>query len=233
MILIRILFIFSLLAQLSACASNTSKVNGNNLEPMQSLSENFLLKRNPQNHTIGLLKDNNPTLALYKKAANSQTMQQAAVSFLQKHRKDFLITNPAKEFKVSSNKTDDLGLTRIKLNQFYQGIPVWQGVISMHFNRKHELQIVRGEYFPTPTNVDINAGLSSTALFQKVAILDTSITQSNYTLHKIIYFKNITSARLAYELQPTHRAKLTSNSFILDAVTGEVLNRLSNIQTLR
>lgn len=232
MILVRILFIFSL-AQLSACASNSNKVNGNTLESMQILSENFLLKRNPQNLTVGLLKDNNPALTLYKRATKSQTMEQSAVSFLQKYRKDFLITNPAKEFKVTSNKTDDLGFTRIKLSQFYQGIPVWQGIISMHFNREHELQIVRGEYFPTPTNIDINAGLSSTALFQKAAILDTSITQSNYTLHKTIYFKNNTSARLAYELHPIRRAKLTSNSFILDAITGESLNRLSNIQTLR
>jgi len=231
MLLIRILFIFSL-AQLSACASNTSKVNGSNLELMQSLSENFLLKRNPQNHTIGLLKDNNPTLALYKKAANSQTMQQAAVSFLQKHRKDFLITNPAKEFKATSNKTDDLGFTRIKLNQFYKGIPVWKGIISMHFNRKHELQIVRGEYFPTPTNIDINSGLSSEQIFQKAAAINPVLNKMSYTLHKLIFYTNETIPRLAYELQPARHAKLTSYTYILDAITGNLLNQTSNIRTL-
>ncbi len=232
MIFVRILFLISL-AQLSACASHTSDVNSKQLKPMQTLSEKFLLKRNPKNHTISLLKDNNPSLLLYKKTTNSQTLEEVAVSFLQRHRKDFLIKNPAAEFKTLSNKTDDLGFTRIKLAQVYQGIPVWNGIISAHFNRQGELQIVRGEYFPTPDNIDIKAGMSSDALFQTMSAIDPNITNKNYKLAKIIYPLTETTPRLAYELQPVGHAKLASYTYIIDAMTGDILNRQSNIQTLR
>jgi Zn-dependent metalloprotease len=222
-------FFLLCLANLPACASNTT--DNSNMLPKLNLETNFLLKRSPHNQTISIIKDNNPTQALYK-VSNPKGMDKAAITFLQTYRNDFLINNPKKEFSIVSNKTDDLGFTRIKLNQNYQGVPVWKGVLSLHFDRRNELYIVRGEYFPTPENIDINAGLSSGSLFQKAATLDVSIIQKDYTLNKIIYFKNNIKPRLAYELQPIRRATLTSNSFILDAITGEVLNRLSNIQTL-
>ncbi len=236
MIFFKALLLLSLsltVVNLSACAGNTTlnKVNDINAEPMQTLSKDFLLKRNPHNKTVKLLKDNNSTQTLYKKATDSETMEQAAVNFLQKYRNEFLINEPAKEFKVSSNKTDDLGFTRIKLKQQYQGIPVWQGIISIHFNREHELQIVRGEYFPTPKDIDINAGLSSDHLFQKASIINPALNQTDYTSQKLIFFIDDTTPRLAYKLQPARHAKLTSYTYILDALTGKLLNQASIIRT--
>ena len=193
-----------------------------------ALTENYTVKRNPQNNTISYLKNINNNLS-----ASDKTVKENSLRFLHRYRKDFLLENPLQELSIASNKKDNLGFTRIKLNQNYRGIPVWKGIISMHFNRQNTLQLVHGQYFPTPSSIDINAGMTAKMLFQKANQINPEITEQQYSAQKIIFFKNNTTSRLAYELQPSRQANLASNILILDAITGDVLNRISTIQTLR
>ena len=216
--------ILAILLQLSACAKNATGMDSMNT----ALAEHFTVKRNLQNNTISYLKNINTNLS-----TNNKTPEENSLGFLQKYRKDFLLKNPSEELTITYNKKDDLGFTRLKFQQNYRGIPVWKGIISMHFNRQNTLQLVRGEYFPTPSNLDMNTGMTIKELFQKTIQINPSITEQNYSVQKIIIFKNEINPRIAYELQPSRQANLASKILVLDAITGDVLNQISAIQTLR
>ena len=210
------------LFQLSACAKNNAGVDTMN----KALAGNFTVTKNPQNGTISYLKSNK-----LKTLSNSKHPKEKAYELLQNYRHDFLIKNPRLEFKVDSVKKDNLGFTRVKLSQHYKGIPVWKSLLSLHYNRSNSLHLVRGEYFPTPSSIDINDGMDEKALFQKVAQTKPELTAQNFTARKIIFFKDNTNPRLAYELTPSRHANLASNTFIVDALTGNILNQTSRIQT--
>ncbi|MEE9446000.1 MAG: hypothetical protein V3V19_10095 [Cocleimonas sp.] len=216
--------ILIILLQLSACAKNTTGVDAMNT----ALTKNYSIKNNPQNNTISYLKNTRTNIP-----TTSKTPQDTGFDFLHRYRKDFLLENPLQELTIASNKKDKLGFTRIKLNQSYRGIPVWKGIISMHFNRQNTLHLVQGQYFPTPSAIDINAGMTLTELFQKASQINPSISQQQYSAQKIIFFRNEVNPRLAYELKPTRHANLASNTLVLDAITGDILNQLSAIKTLR
>ena len=211
-----------LLFQLSACAKNNAGVDTMN----KALAGNFTVTKNPQNGTISYLKSNK-----LKMLSNSKHPKERAYELLQNYRHDFLIKNPRQEFKVDSVKKDNLGFTRVKLSQHYKGIPVWKSFLSLHYNRSNTLHLVRGEYFPTPSSIDINDGMDEQALFQKIVQTEPELTAQNFTARKIIFFKDNMSPRLAYELTPSRHADLATNTFIVDALTGNILNQVSSIQT--
>ena len=186
-------------------------------------------ERNPANKTVTYMK-----IDLKFSAAENfkKTPEEESLAFLRANREILLIRNPDEEFRVVSIQKDDLGYTRVRLNQQYQGLPVWGGHIALHFNPEDALYLFRGEYFPTPAGIDIHAGLNGEQLLEKVIHANPSISgTANYTVHKQwIYFVDDKQPVLARELKPSSQLMPTDN-YIVDAVTGKLLNRLPNIQT--
>ena len=202
---------FILFMLLSACANNIAGAG------------NVVLERDSVNNTVAYLKGEQ----LLPSAAG-QTTEQQSLAFLLAHRKDFLLQNPGKEFSVASSKKDELGYTHVKLAQEYEGIPVWKGQINMHFNPKGALYLVQGQYFPTPSGIEPDAGMSEKQLLDK---LDLNIEPGSRVLRKIIYFKDRIQPRLAYEISSADKQKVSMDTLLVDAITGEILNRLPSLHT--
>lgn len=212
---------------ISACAQDiTGAVKKND---RAELIGNIMPERNPANQTITYMKGDSQ----FSGAANSgKTPEEQSLAFLRANRQTLLIHNPDEEFRVVSIQKDNLGYTRVRLDQKYQGLPVWGGNIALHFNPEGALYLFRGEYFPTPAGVDIHTSLNKEQLLAKAIRMNPSINDTaGYSIHKKwIYFIDDKRPVLAYELKPSSQL-IPADNYIVDAATGKFLNRLSNIQT--
>lgn len=184
-------------------------------------------ERNSVNETVTYMKID----LKFAAAENSGTTPaERVLVFLRAHRKTLLIRNPDEEFRVVSVQKDNLGYTRVRLDQHVQGLPVWDGNIALHFKPEGTLYLFRGEYFPTSAEVDLHAGLKGEPLLEKVSDENPSLSGiANYTVdQQWIYFVDDKHPVLARELKSPSQLMPTDN-YIVDAVTGKLLNRLPNV----
>lgn len=189
-----------------------------------------MLERNPTNQTITSIKGKQ---LLEQAATSSENLAEKCLDFMSTYHEDFLIDNPADEFSVVSSEKDNLGFTHVKLDQKYKNILVWKSRIIMHFDSENKLYLVKGDYFPTPSEVDIHSGMDEENLLHEAAKQNPSIAKTNYAAHKIIFFKNNKQPRLAYELKPVNSKTMGADVYVVDAQTGETLNRLPTMQTIK
>ncbi|MDP2207280.1 MAG: M4 family metallopeptidase [Bacteroidota bacterium] len=75
------------------------------------------------------------------------------IRFLSENKDLFGLREPAKELKVISNITDEIGMTHIKYQQQVNGVKIFHGQLIAHFNSDGAVESVNGRYYPTP---DIN-----------------------------------------------------------------------------
>ena len=189
-----------------------------------------MLDRNPINKTIVRIKGEQ---LLPKAAVSGNNIEKKCLDFMTTYHEDFLIESPVDEFSVFSREKDNLGYTHVKLDQKYKNIPVWNGRVIMHFDSDNKLYLVQGDYFPTPSEVDIHSGMDKDMLLREAAKQNPPIAKTSYAAHKIIFFKDDKEPRLAYELTPVNSKTLGAEIYVVDAQTGEMLNRLPTIQTIR
>ena len=60
------------------------------------------------------------------------------------------IGRPDKEFVARAASKDELGMTHVKLDQQWDGIPVYGAQVAIHFNERNEPVQVNGVYAPRP-----------------------------------------------------------------------------------
>ncbi len=69
-----------------------------------------------------------------------------ALWFLKDYGSVFGISRENDEFQVRSADNDRYGLEHITLQQFYQGVPVYDGILKFHFDMRRQLHSVNGNY---------------------------------------------------------------------------------------
>ena len=60
------------------------------------------------------------------------------------------IKNPREEFDVKKIETDELGQSHVRMQQKIGNVPVWGSEIIVH-ERNGRLELMNGNYFPTPS----------------------------------------------------------------------------------
>ena len=157
-----------------------------------------------------------------------------ARAFIHAYRADFRLTQPANEFRVHSVKTDALGLTHVRLQQTFQGVPVWAAELVVHLNADTQIYLVQGRYIPTPHNLSTDSELTEQTALQRAADhLGHPLTECLKCQADLVIFAAEGKApRLAY-----HVLALLSVArgweVVVDAQTGEILQKLSTVQSGR
>ncbi len=217
---------------ISGCAQDTvSTENNSQKKHSRTLpTENLMLERDPINKTITYLKNQQ---RLPQLAPSGKSFEQQCLDFISTYHEDFLIENPEEEFSVTITENDNLGFTHVTLEQSYKDLPVWKGLIKMHFNRDNALYQIQGQYFPTPRGLDIQSGLDEKEVLAKAEANDIGISSTDYTAVKIVFFKDNVVPTLAYEIRPKNNNVINDNKYILAANNGEILNKQSLIQTIK
>jgi len=86
----------------------------------------------------------NPTLSI----RSGNTPETQGYNFLENAKELMQIQNPSQEFRVIHSETDDLGMTHVKYQQEFKGIPVYGAEVIYHHDGKSAF--VNGIYQPTP-----------------------------------------------------------------------------------
>ena len=146
-------------------------------------------------------------------------LQQAAVKFLGENRTIFKLNTPGEELSLLQQQEDDLGMSHIKFNQVYKGIPVWASQLIVHFDKGGTIQSINGRYHPSFEISTVPSISRETAI--SLAQSHTMYQSENAKTELYIYPKD-GMFRLAW------RVKLPSIAFpnmdiLVDAIDGKIL----------
>ena len=194
-------------------------------------------RRDPRLGTITFLKAPNLSEHLEHDPAFAQLQASKQFgdlvhAFIYAHRADFRLIQPANELQVQSVKTDDLGLTHVRLQQTFHDVPVWAAELVVHLNTDARVYLVQGRYIPTPRNLSVEPDLTEQAALRRAANhLGLPLTEClTCQADLVIFATEGKTPRLAYRVLAL--LNLAQGwEMMIDARTGEVLQQLSTIRT--
>ncbi len=200
-----------------------------------------LLRRNTQNGTPSFV-GRNILDSLSGAAAKSTSMasyQDRVIELFSDSRDVFLLEDPANELRLVSGTVDKLGNTHLRFDQVYQGLPVWNNSLSVHFDGDGDSYQVNGRYSPTPSQIpDVRTGIGSgkavevavNALSAKTEINDLPddikriLSYDGPSAEKGIWTdRNSTDAALAWKVNIRPNT-VDSWMYVVDAADGSVLD---------
>ena len=197
------------------------------------------IRRDPRLGTITFLKAPNLSERLehntnFAQLQASNQFGDIARAFIEAYRAEFRLTHPANELQVKSVKTDDLGLTHVRLQQTFHDVPVWAAELRVHLNADTQVYLVQGRYIPTPHNLSTEPSLTDQAALQRTTNhLGKPLAgclRCQATL--VIFASEDTTPRLAYRVLAL-LSLVEGWEVMIDAQTGEVLQKLSAIQRVQ
>lgn len=171
------------------------------------------------------------------------TIEEQRYQYLELVKNAMQIEMPEEEFVLVSQNTDDLGHSHFKMQQQYNGIPVYGAEIILH-EENGNIHLLNGRYYPTPEIDNINPSISMDSANQialdHVASFTTVKDLTNWekqmvlgeqtTTELVIYHlqKKINEERLAWKVQVIPNI---SNrwSYFIDAETGVILQHFNEI----
>ena len=108
--------------------------------------------------------------------STATTDEDLAMSFVQRYKSLFRLDNPAVELQPVSTNTDRLGKIHVRLQQMYEGIPVWGKQMILHVDPVDGIYAVTARYSPTPRSVDLVSCRISVNEASSIATSDLSGT---------------------------------------------------------
>lgn len=170
--------------------------------------------------------------ALSAQLAPAQAPQAQADAFWVKYGSLFGIEDPARQLKYVGSKTDRLGTTRLEYRQVHDGVPVFAGILFVHFNDRDQMTAVNGVSVPDIT-VTSTPRLTAEQAGQVAvnAVGPTGVTAAKTTLY--IYRTGLAQgvkgiSYLAYEVEATNGVNVREFVYV-DAQSGKIVDRVSGI----
>ena len=162
------------------------------------------------------------------------TLETSARQCLSEYCDLFAMTDPNIELRLTNIQSSLTG-RHIRFHQYYNGIEVYGAVVSLHTNHSGQIRVIQSNYFP---RIDISTAASfSPEQAISIAIADASVFDLRKPSHaSLVIFPSYDAGqvgdyadayRLAYRTIVHSRQPLASWEYIIDANTGESLNRQS------
>jgi bacillolysin len=126
------------------------------------------------------------------------------------------IERPEEEFSVVSSKTDELGMTHVRMQQRHKGIKVWGGQVVLHGKYNH-INLVNGRHFPTPQVKEVTPTILESQASQ-IAETDAK-TKSTFNHLKSFLGKPLPDQETVSELIIYHEANELQNEKLCWHVT--------------
>lgn len=170
-----------------------------------------------------------------------------ALGFVSTWKTSIALENPSEELSPMATYVDALGYTHVRLEQLYQGLPVWGSDMYVHANRDGRVYLFNGSYQPTPVGVNTTPSVSTSAALDKVIVtlMRTGawapITEKGLNslglsflpaVRTVIYPVPGGAPVLAYEIA-IHPNITEFYYYIVDAHSGKIINRISGHCSLR
>lgn len=137
-------------------------------------------------------------------------------------------------FEVASSQKDELGQEHVRMNQVYQGVPVYGAEIILHSSSEGEFELLNGRFFKAPAltsvtpKININQAerIVREALTQQgISFVETAFVKEKYKAALNIYHKNQPNAlaQLAWHVTIRPNA-LARYEFFVDAIEGNIIH---------
>ncbi|HFC00635.1 MAG TPA: hypothetical protein ENJ53_07505, partial [Phaeodactylibacter sp.] len=176
-------------------------------------------------------------------AQRSATLETKCIQYLDAIKTDLRIENPSEEFFIKKTDTDDLGQRHIRMQQQFRGIPIYGSELILH-EKDGDIYLVNGRHYPTPQLDNITptihlqnakqitrSDISSFSTFKNLTTEEKKyIAGEQFQSQLVIFFpkNNPATPRLAYHLTVIPNL-IERWEYLVDANTGEVLNKYSSI----
>lgn len=164
-----------------------------------------------------------------------------AEEFLKSNFKVFNLKSE-KEMVFVEEITDNYGLKNVVYRQYFQGVPVYDGILKFHFNGKQQLSSLNGNVISN-IKVSTKATISNAeaAAIAKKLVDGQKINTSKSPLeigknNLLIFPKNLVQGGqvipyLAYEIEVTNKNDVREFLFI-DAHTGDLVEQFTGIHPI-
>ena len=133
------------------------------------------------------------------------------------------IGDARQEFTRKTSDTDSLGLTHVKYQQVYKGLPVWNKQIWVHLDRQGSSYLVEGRTAPTPSVATQPRITAQQAIDRMAADLGEA---RDATSELVVHVDGWDIARLAWHVTAWRRAERWH--YFVDAFYGVILQRTSD-----
>ncbi len=194
------------------------------------------IKHDPTNGTVTLMKGNlyvsSETISTEHRNKDKTLYQEIAVDFINHYRNLFKLQQPRDELIVSSSQIDNLDYKHVRLQQIYQGIPVWNSELIVHINADEVVYLAGGHYIPSPDNISLKPSYNKGKAVEMASKLESDIKHHcpQCTAQLVIYFDDVISPHLAYLVDGGSSFSRTSQ-LMLDAHSGNLLARIPSVKT--
>ena len=168
----------------------------------------------------------------------------ACFQYLEAIHNDLRINDVHHEFTIKSQEQDELGITHVKMQQVYKGIPVYGGEIYLH-SSGDQIGLYNGNAYPTVNIAEVSPAVGPFEA-QMAVILDVSkrtawrdldVSQKSFLgysepLHELVIYPKDHDQRqqfLAWHI--TIRPNFLERwEYFIDARTGSIIHCFNNTQ---
>ncbi|MCO6437772.1 MAG: M4 family metallopeptidase [Phycisphaerae bacterium] len=166
------------------------------------------------------------------------------MEFLRAYGVLFGVDDPAQELVLDAQRTgaDALGQVHTTYRQVHRGIPVFTGMLKVHENAAGGIIAANGDFYPIPNKLrtdpsvtaDLAAALAKADVSDDVPGAVTAVESSELVIvDPGWYGDKPRGARLAWYLVLEDLPAGVRDSFLIDAHSGEVLDRWSLLESAR
>ena len=170
--------------------------------------------------------------SLARQAGGRGATERHAAVFFGEHGALFGVQNAAVELALAKTQTDYLGTTYMSYNQVYQGVPVFAGVLRLHFDAQGLITAANGIFIPdialnsTPT---LSAAEANGIAEAEVDGLGAAAVNTTLYVYRENLARGIPGANhLAYEVEVSNGQDVREFVYV-DAHDGQVIDQVTGI----
>ncbi|MCU7499757.1 MAG: T9SS type A sorting domain-containing protein [Ignavibacteria bacterium] len=198
---------------------------------------------NKESGTPRYIEFNSSSNSRMNRTVPKGNLSESTANFLMENKTLLKIKDPANEFRLTSQKTDQFSMSHLKYIQTYRGLEVWAREIIVHLDNAGRIISMNGIYEPTPEMIaDVKGSVSSSRALEE-AMSDlrgkTAITEFPPALAKIIKYNGPVTKKIIWH-DRNHiphlawfveiRADLSQDwYYFIDAGSGDILHSYNNI----
>ncbi|MCU1348266.1 MAG: Thermolysin [Acidobacteria bacterium] len=184
-----------------------------------------------------LQRPDNPHTSLGTDSLRSGTRDDLATAraFLRSNAALLHIANPDRELVAEEQSIDELGRAHVRFEQQFQGVTVWPAEVIVHLDRAGNVDLMDGNYIPTPRRITTRAIVGAADAIAKargtcLRSLASGELAAAGVPQLIVYAHGTRRPRLAWKLDVSE-SLAERWTIVVDAVNGAVLTRFNRVET--
>lgn len=160
------------------------------------------------------------------------------LKYVNDNKKIFQLDSPDKELKIADVMKDTEGNSHVRVQQYYNDIPIWGKEMIMHFDPNNNIYLINGRYNKTLQNFNTNFTLNSDEAIKsaigdlkKFSVITNSDNISRVlkydgpTSEKFILIDDITNQPTAVWMVEIRPNVIDRWRYFIDAQTGKIIEK--------